>query len=154
MKGMKSFNLICCISFVGIVYLASCGRNHNELHIVFDNGSILRNCDSVELNGVVIGTKQRLGLNKNLKAVLSVSLDPSHKIPADSRFEVVQKNLFSTHLVIHPGKSIHSLNNGDTVQGETSVSVDAIFSRQQKLLDRIENVIEHHLDELDSIQTK
>jgi ABC-type transporter Mla subunit MlaD len=142
------------IGLILIILLFSCGRKENELHIVFDDGTILRNCDSVELNGVVIGMKQRLGLNKNLKAVLSVALDPSHKIPADSRFEVVQKNLFSTHLVIHPGKSIHSLHNGDTVQGEAPISVDANFSRQRKLLDRVVKAIERYCNEIDSSQTK
>lgn len=137
-----------------IIILFSCGRNHNELHIVFDNGSILENCDSVELNGVIIGTKQRLGLNKNLKAVLSVSIEPEHKIPVDSRFEVIQKDLLHINLIVYPGKSARSLKDGDTVQGTVPEPYDKGVSREIELLEDLVKAVVRYGQVSDSVKTK
>lgn len=133
MRKVKSILVVACL-----VIFASCDNHKRTVHLRFEDGFSLNNCDSVILNGITIGAKTNIELDKQFAPILTIELDEKYSIPYDSQFQLYQRDLFSNAILITPGKSRRMIKGGDTIQGlefatiPESDSVVRIFMREVK----------------------
>ena len=133
MKRNYYFVLLVCL-----LSITSCDDHKQTVYLRFEDGFSLKNCDSVILNGITIGAKTNMELDKQFAPILTIELDEKYPIPYDSQFQLYQRDLFSNAILITPGKSRRMIKEGDTIQGlefatiPESDSVVRIFMREVK----------------------
>jgi hypothetical protein len=121
--------------------LVSCGKRTQTIHIRFENGAGLDQCDSLFLQNKVVGYKTGLKIDpRSYIPLLTVEVDDRINIPVDSRFEVEHRSPFENTLVLHPGKSTSFLSENDTVTGYLPENIPA-GEILLKVLDDIEGAV-------------
>ena len=133
MKRNYYFVLLVCL-----LSITSCDDHKQTVYLRFEDGFSLKNCDFVILNGITIGTKTNMELDKQFAPILTIEMDEKYSIPYDSQFQLYQRDLFSDAILITPGKSRRMIKEGDTIQGlefatiPESDSVVRVFMREVK----------------------
>lgn len=116
--------------------ITSCDNHKQTIHLRFKDGFQLSNCDSVILNGITIGAKTNVQLDKQFAPIVTIEIDENYQLPIDSRFQLYQRDILSRALLITPGKSKKLIKDGDTLQGlefaaiPESDSIGRIFIRE------------------------
>ena len=84
------------------------------------------------MSGVTIGHVAHIAINKKtFKAIVSMDIDESLKIPKDSSAEIVSESLMGGKYVnLAPGGDDEILKSGDTISlTQSSVSLEGLLSK-------------------------
>lgn len=100
----------------------------------------------------MVGTIGDLTLDKNYKALLSVTIDAPYKIPVDSRFELSSRDFLTKIIIITPGKSHRYIQEGAIVNGLGVSADDPTEQLKENGKDLLKDFI-HILETIDSLQT-
>ncbi len=84
----------------------------------------------VQLAGIVIGKLEKMGLDKNYRAVLTLRITEDVKIPTDSNVAIHTSGLFgSKYLVLDPGGADETFKDGDAISfAQDAVLVDELLN--------------------------
>lgn len=84
----------------------------------------------VQLAGIVIGKLEKMGLDKNYRAVLTLRITEDVKIPTDSNVAIHTSGLFgSKFLVLDPGGADETFKDGDEISfAQDAVLVDELLN--------------------------
>ncbi|WP_343605686.1 MlaD family protein [Fluviicola sp.] len=142
-----------CFRILSLLLLlcTSCSSG-NKLHVVLNDGFGVDEGDEVELNNVKIGTIDAIHFTKDYKICLTLTIDESVKIPADSKcFFLINV------LEIEPGKSQRFLTEKDTLFAvqENNYPVNELIDKVSDFIDssrpvRNQDTIIEQLNELNT----
>ncbi|MBL1281594.1 MAG: hypothetical protein COA33_015060 [Fluviicola sp.] len=145
------------------LFFYSCTENKTEVHVIFNSGEGLEKEMDVILNEQKIGEIIDLDFNSSYEIVATISIDKKLNLPEDSRFTSQSVDLFTDAIVVLPGISKTSIQNGDTLFGETakSISIDTMLiilndaienSAPMKKQDSLIKVIKELTDEVEGLK--
>lgn len=138
--------------FALLLFLSASCSSGNRLHVVLNDGFGVDEGDAVELNNLKIGTIEEIHFTKDYKICLTINIEKSVKIPADSEcFFLINV------LEIKPGTSRRFLTEKDTLFAteENNASVKELIDKVSNFMDssrpvRNQDTIIGQLNELDT----
>jgi phospholipid/cholesterol/gamma-HCH transport system substrate-binding protein len=122
-------------------------RPQNHLNVVFRNVEGITDKSPVKIWGVDVGSVKKVDLDheRGDHAVIRLALDKDVKLYKTAKVRIRSTGIIgSKFIAIDPGKpdpnhpdSTQLLNNGDTILGEDSMSLDELMERVAKSLDSV-----------------
>ena len=101
---------------ISLVILLSCGRQKNQVNVLFDNVEGLEEGSDVYYNGLVVGNVSKLSLDDE-GVLANIYLQDSLRIPVGSNFIINPSILGSAHITIEPSVAKEYLTIEDTALG-------------------------------------
>ncbi|HUG53063.1 MAG TPA: MlaD family protein [Vicinamibacteria bacterium] len=130
--------VIAMLAALFILTDAALFRGRYIVKTVVANAGGIRRGDPVQMRGVNIGRVQRFKMAKD-QVEVSLELDGEYPVPRDSHVELKSGGLLGgTIAEIVPGDSDDSLDNGDTIPGQ---SVPGLFDAAERVADQVETVM-------------
>lgn len=151
MRCMRKFRVGILVGLIA-VFFSACHDGKTTFQVRFEDGFQLDGSQYVMLNGEMVGTIGDLTLDKNYKALVSVTIDAPYQIPVDSRFELSSRDFFTKMIIITPGKSRRYIKEGAIVNGHGVSANDPTERLKGNGKDLLKDFI-HVLETIDSLRT-
>ncbi len=151
MRFMRKLSVGLLVGLLAVLF-NSCDDGKTTFQVRFEDGFQLDGSQYVMLNGEMVGTIGDLTLDKNYKALVSVTIDAPYQIPVDSRFQLSSRDILTKMIVITPGKSHRYIKEGAIVDGFGVSANDPIERLKGNGKDMLKDFI-HILETIDSLRT-
>lgn len=124
--------------FAALAYLsiqvggtAYSGPGGLELHATFEQVGGLRPRAPVAIAGVKVGQVSRIELADDLRAAVSLDLDPKLQLPVDTSARIVTSGLLGDQFVtLEPGAEEDILASGDEIDfTESAISLESLIGK-------------------------
>jgi phospholipid/cholesterol/gamma-HCH transport system substrate-binding protein len=124
--------------FAALAYLsiqvggtAYSGPGGLELHATFEQVGGLRPRAPVAIAGVKVGQVSRIALADDLRAAVSLDLDPKLQLPVDTSARIVTSGLLGDQFVtLEPGAEEDILASGDEIDfTESAISLESLIGK-------------------------
>jgi len=131
---MGAVVLLVAVGFLAFAYKSGRVQTVNGYHLIakFDRVDGLVNGSDVRVSGIKVGSVADQQIDpKTYQAIVTVSVDNSIKIPADSTAEIVGDGLLgSKYVAIVPGADDNMLaGNGEIKFTQSSVSLEQLIGK-------------------------
>lgn len=111
--------------------LSYAGPSGFELYATFDEIGGLRTRAPVSIAGVLVGRVEKIGLDKSLRAKVTLDIDPSLKLPVDTRAAVRTSGVLGDQYVaLEPGGEDAMLKPGEEIEfTDSALSLESLIGK-------------------------
>ncbi len=111
--------------------LDTIGRGKYILYAAFENAGGIKSGATVEIAGVEVGRVKSVDIDKDYRALISLSIEKDIKIQEDAIASIRTKGLIGEkYIEISPGGSENILPNGGTIkETEPAIDVEKIIGK-------------------------